>query len=46
MSTFRLLLAFALLTLGATTLSACNTLGGAVEDVSDGVDAMSDDDDD
>jgi predicted small secreted protein len=50
MSRLHFLLALVLLTLGTTTLSACNTLGGAaggaVEDVSDGIDAMSDDDDD
>ncbi|HEX2525004.1 MAG TPA: entericidin A/B family lipoprotein [Geminicoccus sp.] len=42
MSTLRLLLALALLASGSLTLSACNTLGGAGEDLSEGGDAMSD----
>jgi predicted small secreted protein len=43
MLTFRFLLMFAILAIGATTLSACNTLEGMGDDASA---AAGDDDDD
>lgn len=46
MANIRLLLALALVAFGVSSLSACNTFEGAKDDVSDGVDAVSGDDDD
>jgi predicted small secreted protein len=46
MSTFRFLLMFATLAMGATALSACNTWEGMKDDTAAGVDAVSGDDND
>jgi entericidin B len=46
MSKFRSLLAIVLLALSAGALSACNTMEGAGEDMSEGGDAISDTADD